>query len=94
MTAHDFNLILVAGAMRSGTSLLQHVLCSSPEANPFVHGCRYLTSQIAVFAQYAGNDRLYVKDYLGGPEDLFGFSRDIVDRLLADLRRAFGYSQA
>ncbi len=37
MTAHDFNLILVAGAMRSGTSLLQHALCSSPEANPFVH---------------------------------------------------------
>ncbi len=90
MTGQSYNLVLVAGAMRSGTSLLQHVLCSSPEANPFIHGCRYLTSQIAIFAQYAGGDRLYVKDYLGGPEGLFAFSRDIVDRLLAETHRQLG----
>ncbi|NIA68785.1 sulfotransferase [Pelagibius litoralis] len=46
-------MILVVGAMRSGTTLLQQILCSSPESNPFVHGCRYLTSQIAIYAQYA-----------------------------------------
>lgn len=90
MTGQSYNLILVAGAMRSGTSLLQHVLCSSPEANPFIHGCRYLTSQIAIFAQYAGGDRLYVKDYLGGPEGLLAFSRDIVERLLAETHRRLG----
>ncbi|GAB4393432.1 MAG: hypothetical protein Tsb0032_12820 [Kiloniellaceae bacterium] len=76
--------------MRSGTSLLQHVLCSSPDANPFIHGSRYLTSQIGVFAQYAGKDSLYVKDYLGGREELVAFSRDIVDRLLAETHRRLG----
>jgi len=90
VTGQHFNLILIAGAMRSGTSLLQHVLCSSPEANPFVHGCRYLTSQIAVYAQYAGSDRLYVKDYLGGPDGLFDFSQAIVERLLAETHRQLG----
>src|SRR3546814_15570712 len=49
-----FKLILVAGAMRSGTTLLQQILCASPAANSFIHGCRYLVSQIGVYAQYAG----------------------------------------
>ena len=79
--------------MRSGTSLLQHVFCTSPDANPFVHGCRYLTSQIAIFAQYAGTDQLYVKDYLGGPEGLFDFSKAIVDRLLAETHERLGRPQ-
>jgi hypothetical protein len=93
VTEQSFNLILIAGAMRSGTSLLQHVLCSSPAANPFVHGCRYLTSQIAIYAQYAGTDRLYVKDYLGGPEGHFEFSKGIVDRLLAETHDRLGRPQ-
>ena len=76
--------------MRSGTSLLQHVLCTSPQANPFVHGCRYLTSQIAVYAQYAGNDHLYIDDYLGGREGLTNFTKDILDRLLQKTHHRLG----
>lgn len=90
MVGRPYNLILIAGAMRSGTSLLQHVLCSSPEANPFVHGCRYLTSHIAVYAQYAGPDRLYVNDYLGGTDRLFEFTQDILDRLLSETHERLG----
>src|SRR3546814_7922566 len=44
MTQASFRLIFVAGSMRSGTTLLQQLLCTSPAANPFVHGCRYLVS--------------------------------------------------
>ncbi|NIA66977.1 sulfotransferase [Pelagibius litoralis] len=82
-----FKLVFVAGAMRSGTSLLQHILCSSPQANPFVHGCRYLTSHIGVYAQYAGSDQLFINDYLGGQQELLAFTRDIIDRLLAETHR-------
>ncbi|WP_299398933.1 sulfotransferase [Pelagibius sp.] len=87
MSAEPYRLVLVAGAMRSGTSLLQHVLCASPQANPFVHGCRYLTSQIAIYAQYAGSDHLYVEDYLGGRDGLTAFTRDILERLLRETHR-------
>ncbi len=93
MTDRGFNLIFVAGAMRSGTTLLQQVLCSSPAANPFVHGCRYLTSQIMVYAQYAGTDRLYVPDYLGDAQGLFDFTKDILDRLLDQTHERLGRPQ-
>lgn len=90
MTAPAHSLVLVTGAMRSGTTLLQQVLCSAPEANPFVHGCRYLTSQIELFARYAGPDRLYIDDYLGGPQELFDFTRDLLERLLGETHRRLG----
>ena len=93
MSDRGFNLIFVAGAMRSGTTLLHQVLCSSPAANPFVHGCRYLTSQIAIYAQYAGADRLYVPDYLGDAEGLFDFTKDILDRLLSQTHERLGRPQ-
>src|SRR3546814_11366438 len=68
--------------MRSGTTLLQQILCASPAANSFIHGCRYLVSQIGVYAQYAGPDRLFIDDYLGGPQGLFDFTKDLLDRML------------
>ena len=88
--AGSYNLILVTGSMRSGTTLLQQVLCCAPDANPFIHGCRYLTAQIETFARYAGPDRLYIEDYLGGPQELFAFTRDILDRLLQETHRRLG----
>lgn len=85
-----YNLVLVTGSMRSGTTLLQQVLCTAPDANPFVQGCRYLTGQIEIFARYAGPDRLFVEDYLGGPQALLGFTRGILERLLAETHRRHG----
>src|SRR3546814_9792133 len=78
MTQASFRLIFVAGSMRSGTTLLQQLLCTSPAANPFVHGCRYLVSHLGVYANYAGADRLYVDDYLGGPKGLFDFTKELL----------------
>ena len=90
MRSKPFNLILVAGAMRSGTTLLQQVLCTSPAANPFVHGCRYLVSHIGIYAKYAGTDRLYVDDHLGGAQGLFDFTKDLLDRLLQETHQRLG----
>lgn len=89
MTA-DYTLVLVTGPMRSGTTLLQQLLCNAPDANPFIHGCRYLTGHIEVFARYAGSDRLFIEDYLGGPQELLGFTRGILERLLAETHRRTG----
>src|SRR3546814_9395344 len=69
-----FKLILVAGAMRSGTTLLQQILCASPAANSFIHGCRYLVSQIGVYAQYAGPDRLRSEEHTSELQSLMRIS--------------------
>src|SRR3546814_5105671 len=76
--------------MRSGTTLLQQILCASPAANSFIHGCRYLVSQIGVYAQYAGPDRLFIDDYLGGPQGLFDFTKDLLDRMLQKTHQRSG----
>lgn len=94
MTQASFRLIFVAGSMRSGTTLLQQLLCTSPAANPFVHGCRYLVSHLGVYANYAGADRLYVDDYLGGPKGLFDFTKELLDRLLRETHTRLGQPEA
>jgi hypothetical protein len=80
--------------MRSGTTLLQQVLCTSPATNSLVHGCRYLVSHIGVYAKYAGTDRLYVDDYLGGAQGLFDFTKDLLDRLLQETHQRLGRPDA
>jgi hypothetical protein len=76
--------------MRSGTTLLQQMLCTSPAANPSIHGCRYLVSQVALYAQYAGSDRLYIDGYLGGAQELFDFTKDLLNRLLQETHARLG----
>lgn len=76
--------------MRSGTSLLQHVICSSAHTNPFVYGCRYLTAQIATYSRYAGPDKLYIEHYLGDPADLFEFTQSVLGSFLMHTHRQLG----
>src|SRR3546814_17852187 len=80
--------------MRSVTTLLQQLLCTSPAANPFVHGCRYLGSHRGVYANYAGADRIYVDDYLGGPKGLFDFTKELLARLLRETHTRLGQQEA
>ena len=55
------NTIFVGGVMRSGTSLLQKVICTSTDTNQFTTACRYLTGQLALYAQFSGGDSLSLK---------------------------------
>lgn len=76
--------IFVGGSLRSGTSLLQKVICSSTDTNPFINGCRYLTEQLDIYARYIGSDKLYIDDYFGDTDKFRDFTKDIIDNILTE----------
>lgn len=77
-----FRPIYICGSMRSGTTILQKLICLSSGVNAFAPAARYLTEQVRIYAQFAGVDSLYVVDYLGDAEAFRAFTNDLVDRVL------------
>ena len=73
------NTIFVGGVMRSGTSLLQKVICTSTDTNQFTTACRYLTGQIALYAQFSGGDSLFNDDYFETAEAFRAFTLTIIE---------------
>lgn len=76
--------IFVGGALRSGTSLLQKVICSSTDTNPFINGCRYLTDHLRLYAHYISTDNLYIDDYFGNTDRLRDFTKGLIENILAE----------
>ncbi|MBT5494246.1 MAG: sulfotransferase [Alphaproteobacteria bacterium] len=81
--------IFVGGAMRSGTTLVQRILCTDPSANealPEVHVIREFVSLIDQCQQNVGN----LAPVFEGKEDLLGFGSELVDVLLQRIRSRYG----
>lgn len=45
----DDKLIFVGGCMRTGTTILHRVLCSSPAAHPYITESWYLLDQLRIY---------------------------------------------
>ena len=76
-----FRQIYVCGSMRSGTTILQKVICLSPDVNPFGYGGRYLMEQMQLYIRYAGTDSVFIKDFFGGVDGFKAFNKDLVDSI-------------
>ena len=76
-----FKPIYVCGSMRSGTTILQKVICLSPDVNPFGAAARYLMEQMQLYVRFAGTDAVYIDDYFGGVNGFRSFTRDLVHRI-------------
>lgn len=87
-------LFVVCGAMRSGTTLLQKVICNSPEVNPYIHASRYLMDQLQIHMRYSDSDSLYIEDYFGGVKGLEDFTRQILNAFLLKAWNATGQPKA
>jgi hypothetical protein len=74
--------IFVGGVMRSGTSLLQRVICTSDDTNSFINGCRYLTGQLELYVRYAGPDSLFIDDYFENKKEFRDFTQSIIEHIL------------
>lgn len=77
------NYIFVSGVMRSGTSLLQQIICTSKDTNQFINACRYLTGQLALYAQYSGSDSLFNDDYFENKDEFRAFTISMIEKFLA-----------
>lgn len=72
-----FNVIFVGGAMRTGTSLLQNVLSSCPNANDMSVECQYLTDQLKLHVKWARQNERALTDFFGGKDGLKDFTRQL-----------------
>lgn len=82
-------VIFVGGAMRSGTTLLQRILCSTPASNPLITECRYLYSIMQLHENSLRDFDLRVKDYFGGEARFDAFTRESCRRFLAATRERY-----
>ncbi len=82
-------ILFVGGAMRSGTTLLQRVLCSTPATNPLIAECRYLFSVLRLHEETLRHFDLRGRDYFGDPDGLAAFTQDICRDFIARTRRLY-----
>ncbi len=71
-------LIFVGGCMRTGTTILHRVLCSSPASQPYITESWYLLDQLRIYAWSLQRYDVRQKDYFGEKENFDEFTRNIV----------------
>lgn len=82
--------ILVGGFLRSGTTLVQALLCAGKEAGPMVGECVYLRGVVETYLRSLALFEAHTKDYFDSPEDLRQFCAGEADRFLQHTWRRLG----
>lgn len=73
--------------MRTGTSVLQSVLCASPDAHPMIAECQYLTAQLQLYARWRDRFDVFLRDYFNTEEEFFTFTKNMVEGFLDTARQ-------
>lgn len=60
--------VFIGGSMRSGTTLLQRILCSAPGANPLIGECHYLAMLLDQNAILGASFDAMLGDYFDSPQ--------------------------
>lgn len=68
--------------MRSGTSVLQAVLCSTEETNPHIHEAQFLTQLVRLYIYARSSFNRYLCHYVENLEELKTFHVDLIERFL------------
>jgi hypothetical protein len=63
----DCAIILIGGGMRSGTTLVQRILCAPPATNPLIGECMYLSSLMGQYASLGGSFDATLAAYFESP---------------------------
>ncbi len=79
-------IFFIGGCMRSGTTLLNSILCSDPTTNPVIGEVQYLTQMMRHYHWGQRNHRLYLKDTFETPESFKSFTADWIGDYLRRTR--------
>jgi len=82
--------VFIGGCMRSGTTLLQRVLCGGRATHPILAECQYLVALLAAYREGRKGFALFGADYFGDLAGYDAFNRGILENFLANLRRRVG----
>jgi hypothetical protein len=78
----EIPVLFVGGCMRSGTTLIQRLLCAAPGVNPAIAECHYLTELLAAHKQGEKRFDLFLADYFASREAFDAFGRETLRRFL------------
>lgn len=81
--------VIVSGSRRSGTTLMQQVLCSAPTATPQIGEARILVKLLELHDWGVETFDRVGQWYFDGSDDFDGFIQQSVDRVLDNVRRRF-----
>ena len=87
-------LIFVGGAPRTGTTLLQGLICTSPRTNDYIAECSYLTAFMEPYRRALDAWEAHTHDYFDNVEDMCGFHADVLRQVLSRFRRFLGSGEA
>lgn len=79
-------VFFVGGVNRSGSTLLQSILCSDPKANPLVQEASYLRFITDAWAFGNANFDFHSKYYFDSRQDLLEFTAEWLDKFLNKFR--------
>ena len=83
------SVLFVGGVNRSGTTLLQSILCSDPKTNPLIQEASYLQSILDSVSFGMENFKLHGQYYFDSEDDLKQFSAEWLRRFLKKTRRRY-----
>jgi len=86
--------IFVGGFLRSGTTLVQSVLCSGKGAGPMIGECVFLRGVVETYLRSLSLFEAHTKDYFDTPEDLRGYCADQAGQFLEHTWRRLGEPEA
>lgn len=82
--------IFVGGFLRSGTSLVQSLLCAGKGAGPMIGECVYLRGVVETYLRSLSLFDAHTKDYFDSPDDLRQFCADQAGQFLEQTWRRLG----
>ena len=86
---NEGTLFLIAGARRTGTTLLNSVACTDPAANPLVGEVQLLTRMMEAYRFVRERFAIVGRDYFDDQADFRRFYQGLVDTFLNHARQRF-----
>lgn len=85
----EMTTFLVGGCMRSGTSLVQAVLCSTDETNPQIHEAQYFTQLVHLYGYARRTFDRFLCHYFRNLDELSAYHADLMFGFLDQTLRRY-----
>lgn len=82
--------MFIGGAARSGTTLLQSILCADEDANPLVREAQWITHFARLYRWSKDNFAAIQNDYFASPEECRDFHAKLLTQFLAQASQRLG----
>ena len=86
----DSSLIFVGGGRRTGTTLLQGLICQSSETIAVTNECSYFRKLIEAYELRMKRYAVHTHDYFDSKEDFSAYHKNLTDKYLHYVQNRFG----